>query len=318
VSNNAFTLRRVLAAWSEGNSQAAADGDAGLAAAGDVTWTHASLPGTSWTAAGGDAELAASAPLNRNEALRVFAATSTFNLVSDVEGWVNAPESNFGLLIRGPASALATFASRENATVALQPALAIDYTPPPCVLTVDGVATTFDLCRSLPFFNMGGEVSNIKLFWTLLGEGRLRLGMQSDIGSVPRWVAIAFPVTPSSMDNARALMLRPGPADVLAATLAKDTGVTLDAAAIPIESKQAWHIDTVLSAVLTVSGFNGLATQNILYGWGPYGLDGFEQHTRRDDTDIQFGTVQEPERERDLKRKKEGEGEKRRGRVIDG
>ncbi len=126
------------------------------------------------------------------------------------------------------------------------------------------------------------------LYWTLLSGGRIQLGMQANIGTAQRWIAIAFPVSVGVMNGARALAVRPGTADVVAATLSKSGGVVQDSS-IAIESKQSWHASSVLSTVLTVSGFPGIGVQNILYAWGAFSGSTFLYHTSRHSINIAFG-----------------------------
>lgn len=129
-------LLRALAAWGEGTSNAGDPGGGGaVATAGDATWTRRVYPGTSWAAPGGDAAASPSATAPIGTALGPYAFGPTAAMTADVQGWLDAPATNFGWLLRGdelqaPPSAR-RWGSRESANAAERPVLTVVYAPPP-------------------------------------------------------------------------------------------------------------------------------------------------------------------------------------------
>ena len=94
-------LRRVLADWGEGSSDARAQEGAGIAAAqGDVTWLHRFFNTSLWTMPGGDFADVASAQLPV-DSLGIYTVASTPELVADAQDWVKNPETNFGWILLG-------------------------------------------------------------------------------------------------------------------------------------------------------------------------------------------------------------------------
>ena len=132
--NQNVSLHRLLANWGEGSSNAVMEeGQGAPAATGDATWLHTFFNTSLWTAAGGDFAGSASASASVG-AVNFYTWGSTTQMRADVQGWLDNPSSNFGWLVRGNESVLATakrFDSKENITTANRPALVIDYTPNP-------------------------------------------------------------------------------------------------------------------------------------------------------------------------------------------
>lgn len=130
-----FEAHRLLADWGEGAKGAGAvTGTGSLATDGEATW-NARLSGVAtWTTPGGDfaPEVSASAAVS-GDAI----SFSGGSLVSDVQGWVENPGSNFGWLIKDQFESSATTArrigSRENATAA--PKLVIEFESPLRILS---------------------------------------------------------------------------------------------------------------------------------------------------------------------------------------
>jgi spore coat protein A len=63
-----------------------------------------------------------------------YAWTTTAQMVADVQGWLDAPATNFGWIVIGnevDSRVVKRFDSRENATSSRRPALEITFTPPP-------------------------------------------------------------------------------------------------------------------------------------------------------------------------------------------
>jgi hypothetical protein len=136
----AIGLYPLLANWGEGNAQQQTPPTDGLggqgqgvaAAAGDVTWNASFHGATSWATPGGDfmAPASASALI---DALVGGTKTwsSTAELVSDVQSWLDNPGGNFGWMLINTDETTAntgrTFYSSEVATAAFRPQLEITY-----------------------------------------------------------------------------------------------------------------------------------------------------------------------------------------------
>jgi hypothetical protein len=138
--------------WGEGTSNSGSPGGGGApATTGDATWTHTFYSTSPWTSPGGDYAATPSATLMVAGA-GAYAWSSTAMLVSDVQGWLDTPASNFGWVIIGEESIFGTarrFDSRESLNM---PVLTIDYTPPPTFYCTG--KTTSDGC--VPFLTFDG------------------------------------------------------------------------------------------------------------------------------------------------------------------
>jgi hypothetical protein len=124
------TLHRLTADWGEGTSDGAGGG--ALATAGDATWLKRFFNTADWTTPGGDYVTAASASLEMTSAFQYFTWTSP-GLANDVSGWLAAPSTNFGWIVRGDETQLQTarqFASRQNFNTTIRPKLVVNYTGP--------------------------------------------------------------------------------------------------------------------------------------------------------------------------------------------
>jgi hypothetical protein len=128
-----FDLLRLTSDWSEGPT-VGQSGQGGTSQPGDVTWLHTSYPSAFWTNAGGDFVATASATTSVN-AVGWYAWGSTAAMVADVQGWLNAPSSSFGWILRGPEQAgqksVKRFESSEGFLPSWRPSLVIEFTPPP-------------------------------------------------------------------------------------------------------------------------------------------------------------------------------------------
>lgn len=136
ATDHPFSLHRVIADWGEGASDAiGAEGTGVAAEPGDATWTDRFFPGTLWTTEGGDHVASASAAilvLHTSDGLATWGSTSA--MVTDVQGWLDSPASNFGWVLIGDETTTTTarrFDSKENPTEANRPALTVLFTPPP-------------------------------------------------------------------------------------------------------------------------------------------------------------------------------------------
>lgn len=149
----AFSLHRVSTNWGEGSSNSTA-GAGAPAAPGDATWIHTFSPTSTWAAVGGDFAAAPSGSTMVGATAGPYTWSSTPQMVADVQGWLDAPASNFGWLIRTDElvnQTAARFASREHSMVALRPSLTIMYTPVPepagILLVAGGAAVVLNLRR---------------------------------------------------------------------------------------------------------------------------------------------------------------------------
>ncbi len=126
-------LRRVLADWGEGESNASVEEGAGTEALdNDVTWTHAFSGGAAWALAGGVFSETVSA-VQAIDDVGSYTWESTDQLVSDVQEWLDDPENNFGWVIRGSEESGTTtkrFNSREHEDPTVRPVLRIEFTTP--------------------------------------------------------------------------------------------------------------------------------------------------------------------------------------------
>ncbi|MHC4348035.1 MAG: DNRLRE domain-containing protein [Planctomycetota bacterium] len=128
------TLHRLLADWGEGTSFGFG-GTGAPATPDDATWLHTYFPDLFWANPGGDFVSAASASQTVGAALGEYTWDSTPVMVSDVQGWLNAPETSFGWLVMGNEVGVRTskkFVSKDSPDIPAQPRLTIDYLPPPC------------------------------------------------------------------------------------------------------------------------------------------------------------------------------------------
>ena len=128
-----ITLIPMAADWGEGLSDAPLEEGMGTTASdGDATWIHTFSPSMFWDTPGGDfATTTAAAASIYNVGPQTF--TSTLEMIDNVQSWLDSPETNWGWLLVGTESASATavrFDTRENASMANQPALTIDYNLP--------------------------------------------------------------------------------------------------------------------------------------------------------------------------------------------
>jgi hypothetical protein len=134
-----FSLHRLQKDWGEGPSNAnntnipgGGDGGGTFAEAGDATWLHTFFDTQSWDTAGGDFDPVASA----TESIGVeetYMWDPTDKLVEDVQGWLDAPASNFGWVVKLDGSSSFSsrrFASRENPDSSIRPRLIVLFSTP--------------------------------------------------------------------------------------------------------------------------------------------------------------------------------------------
>jgi hypothetical protein len=126
-------LHKLLADWGEGTSDAPGEeGDGAPATSNDATWRHRFFDTILWTNEGGDFSATVTASQSVG-AIGQYTWTSV-QMVADVQEWLDNPANNFGWLLLGDESTIATakrFDTRESAS---PPVLTIQYTPAPRVI----------------------------------------------------------------------------------------------------------------------------------------------------------------------------------------
>jgi hypothetical protein len=125
-----FKLHKALANWGEAGSFGSGTG--GQAQPNDATWQHRFYTSTLWSGLGGDFVLTSTTSTSVDANGR-YTFTTSPQMVSDAQSWVNNATNNFGWFILGNEGSLQTakqFASKENATVENRPLLRIHYSPP--------------------------------------------------------------------------------------------------------------------------------------------------------------------------------------------
>src|SRR5882724_10778020 len=126
-------LHKLLADWGEGISHAPmGEGDGAPATPNDATWRHRFFDTVFWTTQGGDFSATVSASQSVG-GIGQYTWNSA-QMVADVQSWLDNPASNFGWLVLGDETAIATakrFDTRESAS---PPVLTIQFIPGPRVL----------------------------------------------------------------------------------------------------------------------------------------------------------------------------------------
>jgi hypothetical protein len=125
------TLHRLTSDWGEGASSS--EGGRGAPVmTGDATWLHSFYPDQLWSQPGGD--FAADESASQTAAVpTAYTFGSTPQLVADVQGWLDAPKTNYGWLLRGDETQGATalvFQSRESTDKKARPQLTVTFIPP--------------------------------------------------------------------------------------------------------------------------------------------------------------------------------------------
>ena len=162
---NNVSLHRLNENWGEGTSNAGVGGDGNGVPAelGDATWICSFSNGaggctTSWTTAGGAYQAAASATTSVS-GLSIYTWSSA-QMITNVQGWLNTPATNFGWVIIGaegtPGSAK-RFSSRTNPIVPDRPALTVTYSTTPLPI-------------SMVYFKAQAQNTGTKLNWQTAQE----------------------------------------------------------------------------------------------------------------------------------------------------
>jgi hypothetical protein len=126
-------LHELLADWGEGTSHAPmGEGDGAPATPNDATWRHRFFDSAFWTTPGGDFSATVSASQSVGGVGQY--TWSSAQMVADLQTWLDNPATNFGWLVLGDETAIATakrFDTRESAS---PPMLTIQYIPGPRVM----------------------------------------------------------------------------------------------------------------------------------------------------------------------------------------
>jgi hypothetical protein len=133
-TNTAYSLElhKLLADWGEGTSMAPGEeGDGAPATPNDPTWRHRFFDTIFWNTQGGDF----SATVSASQLVGVVGqyTWSSAQMVADVQAWLDNPAGNFGWLVLGDETSIATakrFDTRESAS---PPMLTIEFIPAPRV-----------------------------------------------------------------------------------------------------------------------------------------------------------------------------------------
>ena len=174
-------LHRASADWGEGASNASQEEGSGIApATGDATWIHRFFSSTLWTTPGGDFSATVSASIAVADT-GSYTWTSTAQLVSDVQGWLNTPANNFGWVLIGVENAASTskrFDAHEIASVAFRPSLSVTYTTTLGVGQAETVPAEFSLAQNYPNpFNPSSVIS-----YQLPASGNVTLKVYDALG----------------------------------------------------------------------------------------------------------------------------------------
>jgi hypothetical protein len=132
-TNRTVELHVLLADWGEGTSHAPGEEGTGAPATpNDATWRHRFYDTIFWTVQGGDFSAMVSA--NQSVGPVGHYTWSSAQMIVDVQSWLDNPASDFGWLVLGDESAIATakrFDTRESAS---PPVLTIEFIPGPRVM----------------------------------------------------------------------------------------------------------------------------------------------------------------------------------------
>jgi hypothetical protein len=147
-------LHRILAGWGEGPSKAAGEeGSGAQSATGDATWLHRSFNTSLWTNPGGDFAAAVSGSQSIGDP-GVYNWGSSAQMVSDVQGWLADPATNFGWLLRATSESgngtSKRFDTREDTTLSFRPVLTVTYTVPAGIEDHSNVPSGFALLQNYP------------------------------------------------------------------------------------------------------------------------------------------------------------------------
>lgn len=156
-----FDLHRVLRDWGEGTntySTLTGMGQGTPATAGEATWDYRfALTTNSWGTPGGAASVDYSPVITASQIIYTEAQSPYFfsnsppdapQLASDVQLWLDHPETNFGWILICDDESVAFTAHRISSREGdpfLAPTLVVEYTPPPQIDGVDQTGNEFNL-----------------------------------------------------------------------------------------------------------------------------------------------------------------------------
>ncbi|RJP34595.1 MAG: DNRLRE domain-containing protein [Phycisphaerales bacterium] len=128
-------LHRVVGDWGEGKSDAPGqEGGGAPSERGDATWIHTKFDAERWGSVGGDFVDAVSAVLSV-AGPAFYTWGSTPQMVADVQGWVDDPDSDFGWALIGDEDFVGTakrFDTHDNLIPENRPQLLIEFQPGAC------------------------------------------------------------------------------------------------------------------------------------------------------------------------------------------
>jgi len=122
-------LHRLTTDWGEGTSNApTTEGQGTAPSQDDATWMHKFYNNSTWSSQGGDFASSASGQLPV-DAFGSYTVGSTSTLVSDVQGWLDNPGSNFGWIILADESGRSArrFGSRDQVVESNRPRIEVEY-----------------------------------------------------------------------------------------------------------------------------------------------------------------------------------------------
>jgi len=133
-----FTLHVATTDWNEGPASSGADpfGTGAPATTGDSTWEHTNFDSEFWNTPGGDYLTSPSASSAVGGLSDVPYIWESDQMVSDIQNWIENPETNFGWFIIGNENrdfqpTVRAFASQQFFIASARPKLIIEGTLPP-------------------------------------------------------------------------------------------------------------------------------------------------------------------------------------------
>jgi len=163
TENRTHSLHPLTKDWGEGTSNASGEEGGGVAATtGDATWLHTFFNTELWTNPGGDFSLTPSASQTVS-GIDFYTWGSTAEMVSDVQSWLDNPNTNFGWILIGEEETSRTakrFDSKENPIANNRPVLRVTYTEPTAIEDLSEKPNQYFLSQNYP--NPFNPVTNIR------------------------------------------------------------------------------------------------------------------------------------------------------------
>jgi hypothetical protein len=202
-----IALHPLLADWGEGSADPGSRGGQGAPESGDgATWSDAFNGTAPWSSPGGDflASASASVQLDRGQTDYTLA---TDQLLADVQGWLGAPASNFGWMVRGDESAnqsVVKLDSRDRTGLPMQ--LVLTYTnatsaaraEQPAPLTLSGAFPSPARATTTLRYTLGAPAAVRIAVYDALGREVLRPGVAYR-GAGEHALALELSALPSSL-----------------------------------------------------------------------------------------------------------------------